>query len=109
MKYLLTTGDSTDKVENYILDLFKLYFVVNPDEIPNSSIGFNKILTDVNKVDIINEVKSRITKLISNFQSRFEGVKINLTNIEMIDETIIKVVISANSETESYEINSGLY
>lgn len=109
MKYLLTTGESTDKVENYILDLFKLYFVVNPNEIPNSSIGFNKTLTNINKSELTNEVKSRINNLISNFQSRFEGVSINLTDIEMIDESTFKVIISANSETESYEISSGLY
>jgi hypothetical protein len=109
MKYLLTTGECTDKLEYYILDLFKLYFEVNPGEVPNSDIGFNNIFTNVNKKNIESEIKSRITSLVSLFRSRFTGVSINLTDIKLIDESTFNVVISVNSEVESYEISTGLY
>lgn len=109
MKYLLTTGESTDRVEYYILDLFKLYFVVNPDDIPNSSIGFNKTLTNVTKPELTEELRRRINNLIRSFQSKFEDVSINLQELEMIDESTFKLIISVNSEVESYEISSGLY
>ena len=109
MKYLLTTGESTDRVEYYILDLFKLYFVVNPDDIPNSSIGFNKTLTNVTKPELTEELRRRVNNLIRSFQSKFEDVSINLQELEMIDELTFKLIISVNSEVESYEISSGLY
>ena len=107
--YLLTTGESTDKVEYYILDLFKLYFVVNPDDIPNSSIGFNKTLTNVTKPDLTDELRRRINDLIRTFKSKFEDVTIELKELEMIDESTFKIIVAVNSEVESYEISSGLY
>lgn len=109
MKYLLTTGVSTDRVELYILDLFKLYFEVGIDEIPNSSIGFNKILTNVNKPDLKSTVEKNVRSLVTTFSNKFSKVKITLDEVIMIDESTFKVIISANSETESYEISSGLY
>lgn len=109
MRYLLTNGSVTDKIEYYILDLFRLYFEVIPDEIPNSSIGFNKIFTNVSKSSISSEIKSRITDLINDFKLKFSGTEISLTNVEMIDEQTFRVEISVNSEEEIYEINSGLY
>lgn len=109
MKYLLTTGSYTNKVEKYILDLFKLYFEIQPDGIPNSSIGFNKVLTSVTKEDLKDEVSRRVKSLISNFQNKFNSVKISFDDLEMIDESTFKLKISVNTETEYYEINSGLY
>lgn len=109
MKYLLTTGEYTSRTERYILDLFKLYFEVEPSEIPNSSIGFNKTLTNVNKEDLKEEVSDRLRRLISRFQDKFTSVKITLDDLEMIDESTFKIKVSANTETEYYEISSGLY
>lgn len=109
MKYMLTTGVSTDKVELYVLDLFKLYFSINPGDIPYSNIGFNKTLTNVTKPSLESEVKSRISKLVDDLQDKFQDVSLSLDDVQMIDESTFKVAISANSEMELYEISSGLY
>ena len=39
-KYLLSTGESTTRIERYILDLFKLNLQIYPGDIPGSKLGF---------------------------------------------------------------------
>lgn len=104
MKYLLTDGTSTDKTEYYILDLFKLYFEVGINEIPNSDIGFNNILTNVTKDQLKSTITDRLNSLILKLQSRVTNVKISLENLEVIDESTVKLVISANKEVETYQL-----
>ena len=49
-KYLLSTGLITDKVEIYVLDLFKLHLSVYPKDIPGiNNIGFDFIITNTKK------------------------------------------------------------
>ena len=53
MNYLLSTGQITNQVEYYIIDLFKLYLNIWPKDIPGASkIGFNFIFTNKNKREI---------------------------------------------------------
>lgn len=110
MRYLLTTGEVTDRTELYILDLFKLYLTINPGDIPNlSSMGFDSNLREVNKKELENELKKRMNNLISKFKTRFEDVTIKFEDLKLIDESTAHLTISANKETESYEIATGLY
>ena len=46
-KFLLSTGKTTDKIEYYVVDLFRLYLSVYPGDIPGASrIGFDFNLRD---------------------------------------------------------------
>ena len=57
VKYLLSTGDTTTKIEEYVLDLFKMNLVVRPDDIPHySTVGF----------DFSNSLKNATNMLIIN-------------------------------------------
>ena len=41
-KYLLSTGTATDRLEYYVLDLFRLYLKIYPGDIPGASgLGFD--------------------------------------------------------------------
>lgn len=107
-KYLLSDGYSTDKVEYYILDLFKLYLGIYLKDIPGApEIGFDFILNDVKKDKLINEIKAKIGDLISKIQNKFSGTTtlINLKSIEIIDESRVKITIDVNSYIGEVEKN----
>lgn len=104
MKYLLSTGETTGKIEKYILDLFKLNMAIYPDDIPNSNIGFNFVITDVKKSELPGEIKSRITSLITRLQSRFSGITISLESLELLSEELARVVVRVNQESEQIEL-----
>ena len=98
-KYVLSTGQVTDRIEYYILDLFKLYLKVYPGDIPGaSSLGFNFNLLDTRKADIPSVVSSKVNELVSNISSRFTGgLSISLDSVEIISETRAKVVVTVNN------------
>ena len=104
MKYLLSTGETTGKIEKYILDLFKLNMAIYPDDISNSTIGFNFVITDVKKSELPEEIKSRITSLITRLQSRFSGITISLESLELLSEELARVVVRVNQESEQIEL-----
>lgn len=104
MKYLLSTGETTGKIEKYILDLFKLNMAIYPDDIPNSNIGFNFVITDVKKSELPEEIRSRITSLITRLQSRFSGITISLESLELLSEELARVVVRVNQESEQIEL-----
>lgn len=105
MKYLLSTGETTSKIEKYIIDLFKLNMAIYPGDIPNSRIGFNFVITDIKKSELPNEIKSRITSLITSLQSRFSGITINLESLELLSEDLVRVTVRVNQESEQIELN----
>ena len=98
MKYLLSTGQSTNKVEYYIIDLFKLYLSIWPNDIPNAgNIGFDFILTDVKKDELVREVRGRVERLVNKIKTKFtKTLSINIESIEVIDETKVKLTINVN-------------
>ena len=105
MQYLLSTGEITTRLEYYIIDLFKLNLQVYPDDIPWSVIGFDFVMTDTAKPDVPEEINLRVTKLLDRFSKRFSGVSISLESIEILDETIARVVFNVNKERGEVEIN----
>ena len=96
MKYLLSDNTVTTQVEYYVIDLFKLYLSVYPGDIPGAdSIGFDFNLRGTFKANLATEVESRISSLVSKFQSKFsESLRFNLESVELIDETLAKIIVS---------------
>ena len=104
MKYLLSTGELTSKIENYILDLFKLNLYIYPNDIPNSNIGFNFILGDVKKNELVSEIRTRISQLVEKLSNRFSGIRITLDSVELLSEDIARVTVTVNQETDKIEL-----
>ena len=98
-KYLLSTGRSTDKIEEYVVDLFRLYLQIWPGDIPgDSSIGFDFILTDVKGIDLKREVATRVDKLISKIREKFNGgVTITVEEISFLSTSQVKVTLKVNN------------
>lgn len=107
-KYLLSTGVATDRIEYYVLDLFKLYIKIYPGDIPGaSSLGFDFNLAGVRKSDLPSVISSRVSQLVKTIQDRFtRGITIDLDSVEVIDETKAKIVVTVNREvTEDIYVN----
>lgn len=108
-KYLLSTGESTTKIEKYILDLFRLYINIWPSDIPGrSDIGFDFILTDTKKDELANEVRSRVRDLVNKIEKKFSSTRnleIQIKGIDIIDEERAKVIIDVNDYGEEIEVN----
>lgn len=104
-KYLLSTGKSTTKIEDYILDLFKLNLLIYPNDIPNSNVGFDFILGDVKKEDLQREVRNRVDSLVSRIQSQFKGTTMSVTGIDLIDETRVLITIDVKGTTDTIVID----
>ena len=108
MKFLLSNGLSTDRIEYYVIDLFKLYLKVYPGDIPGFySFGFNFNMKGIMKKDLPDEVKSRVDRLIELIQNNFSsGVRIELESCELLNETKAKVIINVNQiKSDGIEIN----
>ena len=110
MKYLLSDNTVTSQVEYYVIDLFKLYLSVYPGDIPGAgSIGFDFNLRGTFKADLASEVESRISSLVSLFQSKFSGsLSFKLESVELIDETQVKIIVSCG-RVRSDEIVVDIY
>ena len=98
MKYLLSTGRASDSIEDYVIDLFRLYLQVWPSDIPGlSDIGFDFILTNIKRPDLLSEVSARLGSLVSKLRGKFSNVDISIDSIELIDETRIRVTLTVNN------------
>ena len=101
MKFLLSTGKSTDRIEVYVIDLFKLYLNIVPGDIPGTDIGFNFILTDTLKSELVTEIRNRVGILINKIQKMFDenAVQISVSSLDIISDEKIKLVLSVNKTT----------
>lgn len=102
-KYLLSTGIATDKFDEYVVDLFRLYLQVWPGEIPGMpKLGFDFILTDVRKPDLKETVSSRLSTLANTLEERLgSNVSIRIDDISIVSESKVKITITVNNTTTS--------
>lgn len=109
-KYLLSTGRVTEKIEYYVLDLFRLYLSIYPKDIPGADrIGFDFNVTNTFKANLADEVTRRVRDLISRLRERFDkGIDIDLISCELLDETRVRIVVSCG-EIKGEEIVIGVY
>lgn len=101
-RYLLSTGRSTTRIERYILDLFKLNLLIWPGDIPNLNVGFDFILTDTKKDEILTEVRSRVDTLVTRLKNKFssQNIDIDIDSIELIDEEKVRITVSVDDYSD---------
>ncbi len=96
-KYLLSTGQTTHKIEEYIIDLLDLYIKINPGDIPFlDNFGFNFTFTNVMKDDLEIELSYRLNTLIDTIKSRVPSASLKIDSITLIDETRVRLVLQIN-------------
>lgn len=107
-RYLLSTGSYTDRIEYYLIDLIKLNFIILPDDIPNSNIGFNYVITNEKKDEVVSSIKSKLEILINNISKRVgSNYKITIQSINLINgsEGRLKLIINVNDVSEELIVN----
>lgn len=106
-KYLLSTGVVTGQIEKYIVDLFRLNMQILPKEIPGSSVGFDFILTGVNKDRVVSEVRLRMENLAGKIRSMvgLPNISILIESVEPITSKTIRVNIKVSNYIESVLVN----
>lgn len=107
-KYLLSTGLLTDRVEYYIIDLFKLYLSIYPGDIPGfPSLGFDFIITNTMKDELKTEIRKRLEDLIKKIKNTVSA-DIKIIEAYLISEDVLKLIIEVN-DVKSEEILVDLY
>ena len=106
-KYLLSTGQTTHKIEEYVMDLLDLYIKINPGDIPFlDNFGFNFTFTNVMKDDLESELVYRLNSLIDTIKARVPAASLKLESITLIDETRVRLVLQINGRlAEDYYFN----
>lgn len=98
-RYLLSTGESTTKAEEYIIDLFRIYLTLYPGDVPHyQSLGFDFLLTSVTKDNLENTVKMKVEELIRKIQDVLpnKSYKISINTLDLIDEETVKLIIDVD-------------
>lgn len=107
-KYLLSTGLLTDRVEYYIIDLFKLYLSIYPGDIPGfPSLGFDFIITNTMKDELKTEIRKRLEDLIKKIKNTVSA-DIKISEAYLVSEDVLKLIIEVN-DVKSEEILVDLY
>lgn len=101
-KYLLSTGETTTKIEEYVLDLFKMNLQIRPNDVPHySAVGFDFTLAGIPKDTLKQEIRRRLEILITNIQGLFDKsvIKISLKSVTLVNDELVSVVVDINNYT----------
>ncbi len=106
-KYLLSTGKTTRRPEEYIIDLFKLHMKIYPGDVPGVyDFGYDFNQAGIYKSELPQTLRRSVENLVSKINSRFQrGVTLELISLEIMDETKAKVVVSAGNISDEITIN----
>lgn len=103
MKYLLSSGATTENPVSYIKDIIKMNMLLLPDEIPYFKGGSNELIQDILEVNLVSHITTEVNKIISRIKSSFSDVSISLDSI-VRSESIVTVKIRIDNIVETYEI-----
>ena len=106
MKYLLSSGRGTVRIEEYLIDLFKLHLKIYPGDIPGAlEYGFNFNLQGIYQDELPAELKSRLGSLVQKINSRFKsGISLTIESLEIISETKARLIIAAGTLRDDLEV-----
>lgn len=108
MKYLLSSGRGTSRIEEYLMDLFKLYLHIFPGDIPGApDFGYDFNLQGTYQDVLPAELESRVSRLIQKVNSRFPAQRMNLRleSLELLSPERARLRISAGTLVDDIEVN----
>lgn len=108
-RYLLSTGKITSKVEEYIVDLCRLYLTIYPGDIPHrKDFGIDFNLSGVFKDELPTKLEILVSDLLEKIKEKVGGglIEIKQESLDLIDEERAKLVISVDGKkSEDIYIN----
>lgn len=107
MKYLLSSGKTTDRIEHYVMDLIKLNLSIFPGDIPGmSDLGIDFIFTGTQEDELVEAIKDKCTELVDKIKSRLPGkVLIYIEGVEILDSRTLRLTVTVNNTTGPVDIN----
>ena len=101
MKYLLSNLEITDSVIDYILDLIKVYFVVESSQIPQINIGVHKRIDNSNKNVILDTISLDVSNFVGLLSS--QGILVSVNSIDLVDGSV-EIKLSYNDEIINFTL-----
>lgn len=93
-RYLLSSGLSTTKIEEYVMDLIKINLSAGVNDIPGrSDIGMDTRLTGVMKDELQSKAYYFSESLVSRIQDRIPGLPIEIESVSLISETRLRLIL----------------
>jgi hypothetical protein len=104
-KFVLSTGEITGRIEKYVMDIFQISLRISKGDIPFSEFGFNSILGDVKKDELIGVVRDKAIELCQKVADLIPGVRIELESVKLSSEDRAILSIRVNDERQNFEMN----
>lgn len=109
-RYMLSSGRTTTKIQEYILDLFSLYLGLNPGDVPGlPDFGFNFTFAGVPKMELMSKMEFRINAFLEKIGKSFPNHRIVLEELIMPTEETVKIVVSVDGSTATEPIYLNIY
>lgn len=100
-KYVLSTGKVTERVEHYVLDLFNILLHVYPNDVPNSSTGFDFYLGEVHKDEFPIKIQEKAERLVNSVRELVPvNLNIELTGVDIISYSKVRINVRIDEEIE---------
>lgn len=103
MKYLLSTGKTTNSELIYIQDIILINMKILKKEIPYFTGGTNDLIESLDHEALTRSVDAIANDSINRVKSQFPNLIITLDSI-IINKTNIKVSVNINDKIYSYEL-----
>lgn len=103
MKYLLSTGLTTNNKLDYVKDLIRLHLLIRINEIPYWDGGSNELIPSIIESEIESNINSIINSIITLITSKFTDISMSLDSIT-ISGTKVTITLTINNITENYVI-----
>ena len=102
MKFVLSTGQVTTDIADYIIDLIKLSLSVEPGDIPGMpELGFGFEFAGIPKSGLPEKIDFRFKSVVDQIGKSFPNHQIEITELYLIDEKTVKAVITVDSRNSS--------
>jgi hypothetical protein len=106
MKYLLSTGRTTTRKEEYILDLFRLCLGVNPGDVPYApGFGYNFTFAGIPKAELYDKIEFRMNAFIKKISESFPTSKVTLEELSMPNEETVRATVRVGDMTTDLFVN----
>lgn len=103
MRYLLSSGLTTENPVTYIKDIIKVNMLLLPNEIPYYSGGTKELISDILEVNLVSHISEEVKTIVNRVQDSFSDIKVQLDSVN-IKGTYVEVRININDIIETYAI-----
>lgn len=103
MKYLLSTGKTTEDRITYIKDIILINMKLLKQEIPYFDGGSDELIPDVRTDELKSHIEIIVNDILVRVRNSFKNIKLDLSEVK-ISNQMVTVIINIENSTETYDI-----